>query len=184
QKGRKTQTITTKTPALPPSNNKLKITLTDIQSIEAYDKDLIDDFGIQQYIVYKALGKEKKYVSRYINKFPERIDMPGQVPNITNPLIKGDMSNQIQVSENSRITSRNRNMIDNSLPFYITSEELNDPETSFEIFTWLKEYSSSVITGNSDWVYMDNKSIKIKIKDVVEILQGRKSLNENSTIPK
>ena len=183
QKSKKTQTITTKTPIPPPSNNKLKVTLTDIHSIKGYDKDHLDDFGIQQYIVYKALGKEKKYASRQINKFPERIDMPGQVPNIINPLIKGDMNNQIHVWERTRLSMRNRDMIDNSLIFHITSEELNDPKASFEIFTWLKEYSSDIINGRMDWTYMDNKSVKVKIKDVVEILQGRIDLNENTTIP-
>src|SRR5690606_19824889 len=95
---RQTVTTTTKTSPTVASVYKLKVTLTDIQCCFARDgRNEYDDYGIQQYIVYKALGKDKKYVRRDINKFPNKIDQGGQVPGIKNPLIMGDMQNQIHV---------------------------------------------------------------------------------------
>lgn len=185
QKSNKTQTVTTKTQVPLASIFKLKVTLTDIQCINGRDGGGADpdDYAIQQYVVYKALGKEKKYVSRNINKFPERIDHAGQVSNILNPLIKGDIVNQIHVREDGDINQRNRNMINNSIVFHVTVNELNDPNSSFKIFTWLKEYSKTALGRNDDKVLMNNASLSVKINDVIKILLGLKTLNANTTYP-
>lgn len=187
QKTNKTQSVTTKTPAPPPSIYKLRVTLTDIQNIKGRDGGSNpDDYGIQQYIAYSALGKDKEFVSRRIKTFPHRIDLPGQVPYIINPLIKGDMNNQIHAKENADLKKRDRNMINNSLVFHITPDELNDPDAVFVIFTWLKEYTSNpkfIGKANEDRVLLNNKPVKVKIKDIVEILYGLRSLKENTTFP-
>src|SRR5690606_17285674 len=52
QKTNKTQTVKSTTLSPPVPFYKLKVTLTDIQSVSARDADKEDDFGIQQYIVY------------------------------------------------------------------------------------------------------------------------------------
>lgn len=186
QKSNKRQTVTTisKAPAPIVSMYKLKVTLTDIQCITARDGiSEIDDYGIQQYIVYKALGKEKKFVSRDINKLANRIDMVGQVPNILNPLIMGDMKNQIHVLEDPKPKLRDRNMINNSMVFHVSSNELNDPNSSFKIFTWLKEYSTTFFGNNDDKVLLNNGAISVKVKDVIEILKGSKKLKDNTQFP-
>ncbi len=185
QNSKRTQTVETCTPMPLAKIFKLKVTLTDIQCIDGRDGGGSDpdDYAIQQYVVYKALGKDKKYVSRDINKFPNLIDNPGQVPGIINPLIISDMSNQIHVRESGDIKERNRNMISNSLVFNITLNELNDPNASFKIYTWLKEYSSTnygLTTRNDDKVLMNNESISVKIKDVVEILLNLRNLSANT----
>ncbi|MEO9023146.1 MAG: thiol-activated cytolysin family protein [Ginsengibacter sp.] len=183
-KSNKTQTVTTKTPAPPASTYTLKVTLTDIQCIKGRDGggSNPDDYAIQQHIVYKALGKDKKFVTRDIRKFPGLIDKPGQVPGIINPLIYSDISNQIHVKENTVVQQRNRTMINNSLVFDITLDELNDPKASFEIFTWVKEYTTDDYGLRWDFLLI-KESIKVKIKDVVEILQGRRNLVEKATFP-
>src|SRR5690606_15437581 len=89
------------------------------------------------------------------------------------------------VKENFDISKRDRSMINNSLVFHITPEELNDPNASFEIFTWLKEYSSkATITGtkNEDKIFLRNEPIKVKIKDIVEILYGINQSKERHRI--
>ena len=182
QKSNPTQTVTSKTPKAVDKVYRLKVTLTDIECIKGRDGggDDPDDYGIQQYIVYKVLGKEKKFISRDINKFPNRINLGGQVPGIKNMLINGDMKNQIHVMERQQFRSRNRNMISNSLVFQITSKELEDTYASFKIYTWLKEYSSTnygIKTVNNDKVLTNNVPISVKVKDVIEILSGVKSLN-------
>lgn len=187
-KSNKTQTITTKIFVPRALNYKLKITLTDIQCINSRDGyNEKDDYGIQQYVVYKALGKAKKFTSRHIHKFPEAIDFGGQVPDIINPLIIGNRGRQIHVKGGVYVMNRNRLMIDNSLVFDIRLDELDDPNASFEIYTWLKEYSSkldySLSTVTDDKVLLNNASISVKVKDVIEILQGRVNLIEKATFP-
>lgn len=185
-KSKMRQTVTTTTSASPSiaSVYKLKVTLTDIQCYYARDgRGESDDYGIQQYVVYEALGKEKKFTRRDINKFPNQIDQVGQVPGIKNPLIIGDMKNQIHVKENDDINYRDRNMINNSVTFHVTPDELKDPSASFKVFTWLKEYSSSFFGGNDDKVLIRNTPVNVKINDVINILLGNKSLNENTRIP-
>ena len=185
QKSKKTQTVTTKTPVPLASVFKLKVTLTDIQCINGRDGGGAnpDDYAIQQYIVYQANKAEKKYVSRDINKFPNRIDLGGQVPGIKNMLVNGDMNNQIHVREDGDIKQRNRNMINNSLVFNVTLNELNDPNASFKIFTWLKEYSTTTLGSNNDKVLMNNDPINVKISEVIKILLGLKSLNPTANFP-
>ena len=183
---KKTNTQTATTPKPVDKVYRLKVTLTDIQSIVSLDRDNINDYGIQQYVVYKALGKEKEHISRDIRKFRVRIDLDGQVPDIKNMLINGGKSNQIHVRKEAQMDLRNRNMIRNSLVFQITSKELEDPNASFKIFTWLKEYSNKrTILGKvrNDVMVMKNESINVKIRDVIEILSGTKSLNESSAFP-
>ncbi len=185
QKSKKTQTVTTQTPVPLASVFKLKVTLTDIQCINGRDGGGAnpDDYAIQQYIVYQANKAEKKYVSRDINKFPNRIDLGGQVPGIKNMLVNGDMNNQIHVREDGDIKQRNRNMINNSLVFNVTLNELNDPNASFKIFTWLKEYSITTLGSNNDKVLMNNDPINVKISEVIKILLGLKSLNPTENFP-
>ena len=188
QKNKNTQTVPATTPKSVDKVYRLKVTLTDIQCLygrDGGDSDP-DDYGLQQYVVYKALGKEKKYVSRKINKFSNRIDLGGQVPGIKNMLINGDMKNQIHTQVNNYMEWRDRNMINNSLVFHVTSKELEDPNASFKIFTWLKEYSYTnylIKKVNDDKVLMNNTAVNVKIKDVIEILSEVKILNENTSIP-
>ena len=186
QKNNQTQKVSTTTPKPAVSVYNLKVTLTDIQCINGRDGGGADpdDYAIQQYIVYNVLGKEKKFISRDINKFHERIDLGGQVPGIKNMLINGDMKNQIHVREDGDVKQRNRNMISNSLIFQVTSKELEDPNATFKIFTWFKEYSTkykeSRFEQADDKVLLNNESIKVKIKDVIEILSGIKNLNSTT----
>lgn len=187
QKSNKTQTVTTKSPVPLPSVYKLKVTLTDIQCINGRDGGGTDpdDYAIGQYIVYKALGKDKKFVSREINKFPNEIDGRNNI----NPLISGSENRQIHVKEDGDIKKRNRNMINNSMVFHITLDELNDPNASFEIFTRLNEYSTKwfsgtlTIRGEDIKLLGNNEPVKVKVRDVVEILQGLRSLRETTTYP-
>ncbi|MEO9022537.1 MAG: hypothetical protein ABI290_10430 [Ginsengibacter sp.] len=187
QKSNQTQTVPATIPTPVASTYRLKVTLTDIQCLYGRDGDSDpDDYGLQQYVVYKALGKEKNFLRRDINKFRERINHGGQVPNIKNMLINGDMKNQIHVQVNNEMDRRDRNMINNSLVFRVTSKELEDPNASFKIFTWLKEYSYTnyvIKKVNDDKVLMNNTQVNVKIKDVIEILSGVKSLNENTSFP-
>lgn len=181
---RQAVTTTTKTSPQVASVYKLKVTLTDIQCYYARDgRGESDDYGIQQYIVYKALGKEKKFAKRDINKFPNKIDQVGQVPGIKNPLIMGDMKNQMHAKENDDMDFRDRNMINNSLVFHVTPNELKDHNASFKVFTWLKEYSTTFLGRNDDKVLMNNTSVNVKINDIMNILLGTKKLNENTRIP-
>ena len=182
QKSKRTQTVETCTAVPLAQTYKLKVTLTDIQCINGRDGggDNPDDYAIQQYIVYNALGEEKKFVSRNINKFPARQNGPVQAANAQNILISGDQNNQIHVRQNGDVKQRNRNMINNSLVFDITLNELNDQNASFKIFTWLKEYSTTALGRNDDKVLMNNEPISVKIKDVVEILLGLRNLNANT----
>lgn len=182
QNSKRTQTVETCTPVPLAQKYKMKVTLTDIQCIDGRDGggDNPDDYGIQQYIVYQALGKNKKYISRDINKFPSQIGSCGQVSNIINPLICSGMNNQIHVRQDGDVSQRNRNMISNSLVFEITLNELNDPNASFKIFTWMKEYSTTALGSNDDKVLMNNDPISVKIKDVVEILLGLRNLDANT----
>ena len=188
-KSNKTQTVITKSSAPRALISKLRVTLTDIQCIKGIDDGGSDpdDYAIQQYIVYKALGKEKKYVSRNIRKYPNAIDIGGQVPGIINPLIVGGEERQIHVKEDGDVGKRNRGMINNSLVFDISLEELDDPNASFQIFTWLKEYSHRFagIQGSTpdNKVLLNNKPVTVKIKEVIEILQGRRNVNETATFP-
>lgn len=167
---------------IPKRNFRLKVTLTDIQCINGRDGggDNPDDYGIQQYIVYKALEKDKKFVSRDINKFSNRIGNCSMANNILNPLICGDVNNQIHVRQNGDVRQRNRNMINNSLIFDISYDEYNDPNASFKIFTWFKEYSTTTFGNNDDKVLANNTPISVKIKDILEILAGIKSLRADT----
>ncbi|HNQ81997.1 MAG TPA: thiol-activated cytolysin family protein [Bacteroidales bacterium] len=182
QNSKRTQTVKTCTPVPLAQIFKLKVTLTDIQCINGRDGggDNPDDYAIQQYIVYKALGKDMNYVSRDINKFPARQNGPVQVSNVRNILISGDQQNQIHVRQDGDVRQRNRNMISNSLVFNISLNELNDPNATFKIFTWMKEYSTTTLGSNDDKVLMNNDPISVKIKDVVEILLGLRNLNANT----
>jgi thiol-activated cytolysin len=182
QKSKRAQTVRTCTDVPLAQVYKLKVTLTDIQCINGRDGggDNPDDYAIQQYIVYNALGKDKECVSRNINKFPARQLGPVQVPNVKNILISGDQNNQIHVRQNGDVRQRNRNMINNSLVFDITLNELNDASATFKIFTWFKEYSTTTFGSNDDKVLMNNDPISVKIKDVVEILLGLRNLNANT----
>lgn len=172
------QTVKTR---IPKRNFKLKVTLTDIQCINGRDgSDNPDDYGIQQYIVYKALGKDKKFVSREINKFPDRVGNCGQVSNIINPVVCGDAHNQIHVGQNADVNQRNRSMINNSLTFNISFDEYNDPNASFRIFTWFKEYTTSTFGSEDHKVLANNEPISVKIKDVLDILAGIKTLRKDT----
>ncbi|MFV0593279.1 MAG: thiol-activated cytolysin family protein [Draconibacterium sp.] len=173
------QTVKT---CIPKRDFKLKVTLTDIQCINGRDggSDNPDDYAIQQYIVFKTLGKEKKYSLRDINKFPDVIDNFQNSSPVINPLAYGDTKHQIPVRQNPNINQRNRNMINNSLVFNIRFDEYNDPNVSFKIFTWLKEYSSTALGNNDDKLLANNEVISVKIKDVLDILAGIKSLREET----
>ena len=166
-------------------NYKLKVTLTDIQCINGRDGggDNPDDYGIQQWVVFRALGKDKRYVSRDINKFPARQNGPVQVPNVPNILISGDEKNQIHVRQANRALQRNRGMINNSLVFNISDTEFNDPNISFKFYTWFKEYSTSTLGGNNDKVLSNSAPTDVKIKEVLEILTCLSELRGNSPFP-
>ncbi|MCL8007173.1 thiol-activated cytolysin family protein [Gelidibacter japonicus] len=156
----------------PKRDFKLKVTLTDIQNINGRDGggSNPDDYGIQQYIVYKALGKSKNVISRDIRVFPERATGPVQVPNMHNVLISGDMKNQLHVRQGNEPVNRNR-FINNSLVFNISFAEFMDPNAKFEIYTWLKEY-----TDGKDKVLANNTATFVKIKEVLEVLSGARTL--------
>jgi hypothetical protein len=126
------QTVKT---CIPKRNFRLKVTLTDIQCINGRDGggSNPDDYGIQQWVVFRALGKDKKFTNRDINKFPAKQNGPVQAPNVQNILIAGDQQNQIHVGQNASVNQRNRNMINNSLIFNISFDEYNDPNSSFKI---------------------------------------------------
>ncbi len=173
------QTVKT---CIPKRNFRLKVTLTDIQCINGRDGggSNPDDYGIQQWVVFKALNKDKKFTNRDINKFPARQNGPVQAPNVQNILIAGDQQNQIHVGQNANVNQRNRNMINNSLIFNISFDEYNDPNSSFKIFTWFKEYSSTTLGGDDSKVLANNESISVKIKDVLDILAGIKTLRKDT----
>ncbi|MEZ4842324.1 MAG: hypothetical protein R2821_12640 [Flavobacteriaceae bacterium] len=173
------QTVKT---CIPKRNFTLKVTLTDIQCINGRDggDNNPDDYAIQQYIVFKALGKEKKYSSQDINKFPDVIGNFENSSKIINPIIYGDSKHQIQVRQNSDVNQRNRNMINNTLVFNISYNEYNDPNATFKIFTWLKEYSSNALGNNDDKLLANNEVQNVKIKDILDILAGIKSLREDT----
>ncbi|WP_339918262.1 thiol-activated cytolysin family protein [Yeosuana marina] len=164
-------------------NYKLKVTLTDIQNINGRDgSSNPDDYAIQQCIAYKVLNKQKRYASRDINKFPNMITKCTEPSvNLLNPIICGNSNNQIAVRENNKVSQRNRSMINNSLVFDISDAEYKDPNATFKIYTWLKEYSSTTLGNNNDKVLADNIITPIKIKDVLEILTGLRDLKANST---
>lgn len=163
-------------PPIKVNNYKLKVTLTDIQNINGRDGggDNPDDYAIQQYIVYNANKKDKKWITRDINTIPERKNGPVQVANMPNVLISGDASHQLHIREANEPINRNRN-ISNSLVFNITNQEFMDPIAKFKIYTWFKEY-----TNGKDKVLANNTSISVNIKEVLEILSGAKKLDENT----
>ena len=158
------------------TNFKLKVTLTDIQNINGRDGggNNPDDYAIQQYIDYTALGKQKKYIARDINTFPGRQNGPVQVANASNILISGDAKNQLHIREGNEPRNRNRS-INNSLVFNISYDEFMDPNAKFKIYTWLKEY-----TDGKDKVLANNTSISVNIKEVLEVLSGARPLNETT----
>lgn len=162
----------------PKKELKLKVTLIDLQCIGGRDGGGSDpdDYAIQQYIVYKAKGKEKTYTSRSINVFSHRENGPVQAPNQKNILISGDAKNQLHVKQNRNRAGRG-NVINNSLVFTISHEEFMDPTADFKIYTWLKEYSST------DKVLANNIFTSVKIKDVIELLLKVRNLNENTNFP-
>jgi len=160
-------------------NYKLKVTLTDIQNINGRDgSDNPDDYGIQQCIAYKVLGKEKKYTNRDIIKFPSMITKCTEpTTGLLNPLICGNSSNQIAVRENKKVGDRNRFMINNSMVFSISNTEYNDPNATFKIYTWVKEYSSTALGNNNDKVLANNIITPVNIKEILEALSGLRDLN-------
>ncbi len=166
-------------------NYKLKVTLSDIQCINGRDGggSNPDDYGIQQWVVFKALGKDKKFISRDINKFPARQNGPVQVPNVPNILISGDEQNQIHVRQANKALQRNRSMINNSLVFNISDTEFNDPNISFKFYTWFKEYTTSTLGGDNNKVLSNSDPTTVKIKEVLEILTGLRELRGNSPFP-
>jgi hypothetical protein len=54
---------------IPKKTYKLKITATDIQCIASTDRDKIDDYEINQSVLYKAKGKIKRPISRDFNSY-------------------------------------------------------------------------------------------------------------------
>ena len=164
---------------IPKRDFKLKVTLLDLQCIDGRDGggNDPDDYGIQQYIVYKANGKPKKFTSRSINVFPHRKDGPILVANQPNILISGDSKNQLHVKQGRNRANRG-NVINNSLVFDISYEEFMDPNADFKIHTWLKEYSST-----DKIIHNINTPIPVKIKDVLEILSKARKLKPTALFP-
>tara|TARA_R110002012_G_scaffold320402_2_gene543944 strand:+ start:53738 stop:55609 length:1872 start_codon:yes stop_codon:yes gene_type:complete len=161
---------------IPKQNFKLKVTLTDIQNINGRDGggSNPDDYGIQQYIDYTALGKAKRYNARDIIIFPARKNGPVQVANKPNILISGDLQNQLHVREGNEPRNRNR-FINNSLVFDISYDEFMDKNAQFKIYTWFKEY-----TSGKDKVLANNTPISVNIKEVLEVLSGARPLNAST----
>lgn len=152
---------------------KLRVTLTDLICAESKDGGGNgDDYGLNQYIVYKVKGKEKKFSNRDIIKFSNRKDLEGINKKVNkNQMINGNKAHQIHVREGFGRTSN----INNSMVFEITPDALNDSNTKFEIHTWLKEYTGSsdeVLTAGSPKGY---KRIKVPLKKVVGYLLNPKN---------
>lgn len=163
---------------IPKRNFKLKVTLVDLQCIEGRDGggNNPDDYAIQQYIGYRANKNLKTKSSGSINVFPNRKDGPVQVANQPNILISGDANNQLHVKQGRNRENRG-NVINNSLVFNISYEEFMDPNAEFKIFTWVKEYSNKVTGANDDKVLAANTATPVKIKEVLEILAGVRTLD-------
>ena len=164
---------------VPKKDIKLKVTLLDLQCIGGRDGggNEPDDYAIQQYVVYKANGKEKTFTSRSINVFPNRQNGPVQVPNQKNIFISGDAKHQLHVKQNRNRVGRG-NIINNSLVFDISQDEYMDKNAEFKIYTWLKEYS-----GSNDKVLANNIYTSVKIKEVIDLLLGVTELDEVTTFP-
>jgi thiol-activated cytolysin len=160
----------------PKRDYKLKVTLVDLQCINGRDGggDNPDDYAIQQYIVYNANGTTKIRDEKRsdINTIPSRKDGPVQVPGMKNVLISGDADHQLHVKQGNKSANRG-NTINNSLVFNISHDEFTDPNAQFKIYTWLKEY-----TNGNDKVLANNIATPVKIKEVLEILSGTRTLNE------
>jgi hypothetical protein len=158
---------------------KLKVTLTDIQNIDGRDgSDNPDDYAIQQSIVYTSKGRDMVQSKTDFNKFPNTFKKCTLVPNNVNTLICGDGNNQIHVRQNNKVSQRNTSQINNSMVFNLPYDYYADPNASFKIHTWVKEYTSGkdkVLTGNT-------KISVVNIKDVMDALSGNKPLLQNKDL--
>ncbi|MBD1262185.1 thiol-activated cytolysin family protein [Maribacter polysiphoniae] len=158
------QTVKTCVPPLT-KEVKLKVTLTDLQCIDGRDgKGNPEDYGFQQWIIYKSKGRNKSYADSDLKVFPKLSNCNNHmgVNNNSNILICSDKTNQIHVEESN--VNRNGN-IGNSLTFIVSPEDFQDKNTTFSIYSWLKEF-----TGNNDLVIAEKERIDVDINQVIAYL--------------
>lgn len=172
-KSSKQQTVTT---CVPWKNLKLKVTLSDVQSIVTADSDKKADLGVAQHILYKANGKAKVPAVKNINLYPGDCP-PGLSGNTTLwpgavSMICGNSKNQIHVVEGSRKMGN----INNSIVFHISPDEFYDSNAEFLIHTEVKEYN----TSKDILLNLDPPRIKVAIKEVLSILNGIRPLQADS----
>lgn len=157
---------------------KLKVTLLQLQSATTQDSDNIADLGIVQHVRYKSNGKFIKPIKRNLNKFAKEdkceLGGGGVSDDDATALVCGDRSRQIQVTVSKKIDGTRTANIDNSAIFDITHQEANDTDAEFLIDTYVKEYSNPDIVLNED-----PRKTKVAIHDVLAILNGIKTINEN-----
>ncbi|RXJ51212.1 thiol-activated cytolysin family protein [Gelidibacter gilvus] len=161
---------------------KLKVTLMQLQSKTTQDSDKIADLGIVQHVRYKANGKVITPSTVDIRKFKDnkKCDLggggsSGEWSDAT-ALICGNKDRQIAVSVSPKVNEKRSANIDNSVIFDIPYQDANDLKASFEIDTFVKEYSDPDIILNND-----PRITKVAIHDVLTILTGiKKTTNETS----
>ncbi len=170
--------VTTCVPSLA-DKMRLRISLTDLVNIQSRDSDKRDDYGLNQHVELRALGKSKRAVSNDIRKFRDQHDEPfymdGVVMLAENRIINGNKARQIRVREDSHRSGN----INNSLVFEITREEFEDPDARLSIYTWLKEYSAG-----EDLVLENFERIDIPLREVITYVRapGRTGLAFNSEL--
>ncbi|RKF02834.1 thiol-activated cytolysin [Tenacibaculum lutimaris] len=130
------QTVRTCSPSIN-TNTKIRVTLTDLLCINKRDRGSNpDDYGFQQSVEYLVNNKEKIAVEKDIKTFSNE-NCNNILPYNENLLICGDINNQLHVDE----TLTRFSNISNSLVFEITPDELQNPNSKFTIYSWLKEYT-------------------------------------------
>lgn len=163
--------------AFTPKNYKLKVTLTDVQSIKtSHKRPLADIYNIKQKISYVVGGKSMIPVDGNLGRFkftPENeLTGPGRNPGQPTSnyyLLKTtSFSNYIRVSTFDRLSKN----INASFIYSISESELTNPDARMIIHTALAEENYSTLQYD-----FEKNDTEVSIREVLAVLTGKRKLS-------
>ncbi|WP_117885572.1 hemopexin repeat-containing protein [Aureibaculum luteum] len=166
-------------------NIRLKVTLTRIKSIQARDSDDIADFTFQQFVDYKTKGNQKRAIEKKIKVGSKdvsiRIKEAFRINKEAIAIINTGGSQQIHVREGDE-----NHIINNSLVYEITPQEIADKRAEFKIKTALSEVNSEGIGlfEKNTYKYIakyGRNDIEVSINEVLEYLQNPRATKYRSS---